>query len=64
MLASPDAEGLWHCGAFFGNLLAAAAENARMNRENIECQLADEVKGCMQPYRVWEAATESTKGLL
>jgi hypothetical protein len=43
-------------GPFSGNHLAAAAENARMNRENIERQLADELEGRMQPYRARQAA--------
>ena len=35
-----------------------------MTRENIERQLADELEGCMQPYRAWQYATAHSKGLV
>jgi hypothetical protein len=44
-----------------GNLLAAAAENSRMNRERLEKQLADEIEGRLQPYSAWQHAVASTK---
>jgi hypothetical protein len=43
-------------------LVAAAAENNRMNHENTERQLAAELEGRLQPYRAWQYAVASEKG--